>query len=82
MTQIKGFKFATTLVLVFRWIESDDKTKYDTFYSHSKAETVINESGINSEFESVYSAFISNIQKSVGKSSGWVIYSVIYRALY
>ena len=27
-------------------IKSDDKTKYDMFYSHSKAETFINECGI------------------------------------
>ena len=53
MTQIKGFKFATTLFLVFRWIESDDKTKYDTFYSHSKAETVINESDNDHVLESI-----------------------------
>ena len=38
LTQLKGFKIVATLVLVFKKIESDDKTKYDTFYSHSKAE--------------------------------------------
>ena len=27
LTQLKGFKFVTTLVLVFKEIESDDKTK-------------------------------------------------------
>ena len=31
---LKGFKFVATLVLVFIMIESKDKTKYDTFYSH------------------------------------------------
>ena len=31
----------TTLVLVLKNIESEDKTKYDTFYSHLKAETII-----------------------------------------
>ena len=30
----------TTLVLVLKNIESEDKTKYDTFYSHLKAETI------------------------------------------
>ena len=29
LTQLKGFKFVTTLVLVFKKIESEDKTKYD-----------------------------------------------------
>ena len=36
LTQLKAFKFVTTLVLAFKKIESDDKTKYDTFYFHSK----------------------------------------------
>ena len=34
MTHLKGFKFVTTLILVIKRIENDDKTKYDTFYSH------------------------------------------------
>ena len=38
LTQLKGFKIVATLVLVFKKIESDDKTKYDTFDSHSKTE--------------------------------------------
>ena len=44
MSELKGFKFVTILVLVLKKIESDDKTKYGTFYSLSKAETIINES--------------------------------------
>ena len=43
LTDLKEFKSVTTLVLEFKKIESDDKTKYSTFYSSSKAETVINE---------------------------------------
>ena len=54
MTQLKGFKFVATWVLVFKRIESKDKTKYDIFYSHLKAETVINESDIDHVFKSVY----------------------------
>ena len=46
-TQLKGFKSVTTLVLVFKKIESEDKTKYDNFYSSSKAEISINESDID-----------------------------------
>ena len=42
-----------TLVLVFKMIESEDKTNYDTFYSHSKAETIINESDIDDVLESI-----------------------------
>ena len=43
----------TTLVLVFKNIESDDKSKYNTFYSNSRADIIIND-----VFESVYSTII------------------------
>ena len=66
----------TTLVLVLKKIESEDKTKYDTFYSHSKPEKFINESDIDDIFESLYTTVISNIQKSLGKGSVWIIDSV------
>ena len=56
-----------TLVLVLKKIESEDKTKYDLFYSFSKAEIIINESDIDGVFESIYTTVISNIQKSLGK---------------
>ena len=52
---------------MFKKIESDDKTKYDTFCSDSKTETVINEIDINDVFESIY-AIISNMQKSLAKT--------------
>ena len=31
LTQLKGFKFVTTSVLVFKNIDSEDKTKYDNW---------------------------------------------------
>ena len=62
----------TTLVLVFKKIESD-KTMYDIFYSNSNAETVTNESEIDDVFQSIYTTIIRNIQKSLGKGSGWII---------
>ena len=77
LTQLKGFKFVATLVLVFKKIESEDKTKYDTFYSHSKAEIIVNESDTDFVFQSIYTKFITNIQKSLEKGSGWIIVSVI-----
>ena len=40
-------------------------------------ETIINESGIDDVFESVYNTVISIIQKSLGKGSGWIIDSVL-----
>ena len=46
LTQLKGLRFVTTIALVFKKIESEDKTKYDNFYSSSKAEIIINVSEI------------------------------------
>ena len=51
----------TIVVLVIKKIESDDKTKYNTFYSHLKTETIINESYIDDVFESIYNTVVSNI---------------------
>ena len=67
----------TTLVLVFKKIESKDETKYNNFYSSSKVEIIINESNITDVFQSVYTTIITNIQKSLGKVSGCIIDSVI-----
>ena len=76
MTQVRGFKFVATLVLVFKKIESQDKTKYNTFYSNSKAEIDINENGIDDVFESIYTTIVSNIQKFLGKGSSGITDSV------
>ena len=56
-----------TLVLALKKIQNEDKTKYDLFYSLSKAEIIINESDIDGVFESIYTTVISNIQKSLRK---------------
>ena len=66
-----------TFALVFKKIESEDKTKYDTFYSISKPEIIINESGIDDVFKSIYSTIIKKIQGPLGKGAGWIIDSVI-----
>ena len=41
LTQLKGSRFVKTLALVFKKIESEDKTKCDNLYSCSKAEIII-----------------------------------------
>ena len=76
LTQLKGFKFVTTLALLFKKIESKNKTKYHKLYSSSNAEIIINKSGID-DLTSIYTTIITNIQKSLGKGSGWIIDSVI-----
>ena len=77
LAQLKAFKFVTTLVLVYKKMESKDKIKYDNFYSSSKAEIIINESDIDDAFKSIYTTIIENTQKPSGKGSGWIIDSVI-----
>ena len=69
-SKFKRFKFVTTLVLVFKNIESEDKAKFGNFYSSSKGEKTINDSDIDDVFKSIYTTTISNIHKSLGKSSG------------
>ena len=53
LTQLKGFKFLATLVLMFKEIENEGKTKLDNFYSSSKAEIIVNESNIDDVFQSI-----------------------------
>ena len=77
MTQLKGFKFVATLVLVFKKIENEDKTKYDNFYSSSKAGVIIYKSDIDYVFQSIYTTIMTNIQKSLGKGSDRIMNSVI-----
>ena len=77
LTELEGFKFVTTLVLKFKKIESDDETKYSTFYSSTKADTIINESDIDGALESICSTIISNKQNSLGKGWGWIVHSVV-----
>ena len=62
LTQLRDSKFVTTLVLVFKKIESEDKTKSDNSYSSSKAEIIINENGIDDLFQSIHTTIITNIQ--------------------
>ena len=77
LTQLKGFKFVTTLVLVLKKIENKDKTKYDNFYSISKAGTITNENDIVNVFQSKNTTIIENIRKSSLKDSGWIIDSIV-----
>ena len=61
LAELRGFKFVTTLVIEFKKRKSDDATKYTTFYSNSKAKTIIDENDIDDVFESIYITIISNI---------------------
>ena len=67
----------TTLVLLLRKIESEDKIECENFYSRSKAEIIMNRTDTDDVFQSIYTTIITNIQKSLGKGSGCIIDSVI-----
>ena len=43
LSELRGFKILTKLVLEFKKIESDNETKYSIFCSNLKAQTTINE---------------------------------------
>ena len=60
MSELRGFKFVITLLLVFKNIESEDKAKYDTSYSNSKEKIIINKNDIDDVFQSIYTAIMSN----------------------
>ena len=44
LSELRGLTFVASLVLLFKKRDSKDKRKYDSFYSSSKAEMIINES--------------------------------------
>ena len=48
----------TTIVLVFKNIESKDKIKYGNLYSSSKGETITNENDIDNVLQSIYTTII------------------------
>ena len=77
LSELGGLRFVASLVLVFKKTESEDKTKYGTFYSNSEAEIIINESETDDVFQTVYTTVILNTQKSLRKGSGCIIGSVI-----
>ena len=54
-----------------------DRVNYNNFYSHSKVQTIINESDIDGVFKSIYTPIISDIPLFSGKNSGWIIDLVI-----
>ena len=43
---------------MFRKIKGEDKTKYDTFYWQSKAETVTDKTNTDDVFQSIYTAIV------------------------
>ena len=77
LSELRGFKFVTTLVIEFKKIESDDAVKYTTFYSNSKAKATINDNVIDDLFESIYNTVISSMQKHLGKGLGCIIDSLV-----
>ena len=51
------------------------------FYASSNIEIIINESDIENVFKPIYTTDIANVQKYLGKGSGWIIDSLIDHAI-
>ena len=47
-------------------VEIENKTKYETFYSNSKAAVIINESDTDYLFQSIYTTIILNLHVQAG----------------
>ena len=77
LTELRDFNLVVILVLQFKKIERDEETKYSTFYSSSKVETVINESDIDDAFESIYNTIASNILNPLENVLDRIIDSVV-----
>ena len=75
--RLRGIKFVKKAVLVFKKIESKDKTMYDNFYSSSKAETITNKTDMYNVFKLIYTAVITNIENSSLKYLEWFTELVI-----
>ena len=61
-----------TLVLEFKKIQSDHTALCSTFHLNSKEESIINKTGIDDVFQSIYNTTMSNTQKSLGQDSDWI----------
>ena len=70
LTHLKACKFVIALVLAFKKIESQDKTKYDNYCSSWKAEVITIESDIDDVFQSIYSTVVINIGSGLIIDSG------------
>ena len=60
-------------LIYYKWTKW---TKYSTFYSSSKSETIMRD--VVDVLESLCYRIVWNIQKWLGKRSGWVIDSVVH----
>ena len=78
LTELKGLKFLTTLVIQFKKkIESDNATKYIPYYSNSKAERTINESDIDGLFEVIYTTIVCFYRITYAFQSESTLYSCL-----
>ena len=53
LTELKGFKVVTKIVLEVKKIQRDNVTLYSTFYLNPKAEAIINKNDIDDVFQSI-----------------------------
>ena len=76
MSQLKGFQFVTTLFLLFKNMENEDKTKYVILFklkSRNSCQLKFHQLCVSINLHYNYIKHTKNL----GKRSGWIIDSVI-----
>ena len=74
LPEFRGFKFLATLVLVFKKKGSEHKRKYDNFFHTQKQKQLSMKATV---IICLNQSILNLYQKSLGKSLGWNIDSVI-----
>ena len=63
LSQWRGFKFVTALVLKVKKSENDYEIKFTTFYSNPKSEVIINGSDLNQFILQLYQTYKVILEK-------------------
>ena len=74
LPEFRGFKFLATLVIVFKRKGSEHKRKYDNFFHTQKQKQLSMKATV---IICLNQSILNLYQKSLGKSLGWNIDSVI-----
>lgn len=69
--------FCLTLVLQFKKAINEE----ETFYSNSKAEKFVHESGIDNAFEPICNSIMAKLQKGQAEDQSWTIDSMIQQSI-
>ena len=78
LTEIKGFKYQITLVVLLNKIKTDGGVEYSPVYFNSATKTVINNKfGLDQSFQEI----LYGIDNWINEGSGWVIKEILNQYL-